>query len=167
MTSPRQNDIPDRVRNAEETLRMIAALPAPEGLSDRVQARLTAAPRRFFLTGWGSPGLNGWMFSPIMRGCAAAAIVLLVAGGGFAIYSRVQPSPNANVVLPARVGNSGGFSNAGAKRTPSTLDGPVLVHPAVPMQTPGQTNASAPAKAPVPQTKADTHKKKDTAGSNR
>jgi hypothetical protein len=131
MTFPRENNIPDRVQNAEETLRMIARLPAPEGLPERVQARLAAAPRRSFENGWPVFGRNGWMFSPVLRGCAAAAIVVLVAGGGFAIYSRVQPTPTAKVIeAPARIGKSGGFANSGAMLTPNTLNGPVLAHPA-------------------------------------
>jgi hypothetical protein len=136
-TSAGQNHAPDRVRNAEETLRLLATLPVPEDLVDRVQARLAATPPRSFLSGSYLFGRNGWMFSPIfsqgLRACAAAAIVLLVAGGGFVLYSHVQPSPTAKVIeMPARVGNSGGFSNANAMRTPDTLKGPVLVNPVVP-----------------------------------
>jgi hypothetical protein len=169
MTSPRQNDIPDRVRNAEETLRMIATLPAPDGLADRVQARLAAAPRRPFLLTWSGVGRNGWMFNPVLRGCAAAAIVVLVAGGGFTIYSRVQPSPNAKVIeMPARIGPGSGFSNAGAMRTPDTLKGPVLANPALPVQK----NVIAPAPSSQPQTAAPkgasaTHKKRAAASPTR
>jgi hypothetical protein len=166
MNFPRQNDIPDRVRNAEETLRMIARMPAPQGLVDRVQAGLRTAPRRsVFLNGSGF-GLNGWMYSPLVRGCAAAAIVLLVAGGGWSIYSRVQPSSSAKViVMPARVGNSGGFSNAGAMRTPDTLNGPVLANPALANPAvPEKQNVIAPMPLPQPpalaQPKPATHKKK-------
>ena len=43
MTSPGQNDTPDRVRNAEETLRLLATRPAPKAWS-------TACRR-----GWPSP----------------------------------------------------------------------------------------------------------------
>jgi hypothetical protein len=172
MTSPRQNDIQDRVRNAEETLRMIATLPAPDGLADRVQARLGSAPRRPFLLTWSGGGRNGWMFRPIfsqgLRGCAAAAIVVLVAGGGFTIYSRVQRSPNANVVVPARVGNGGGFSNAGAMRTPDTLKGPVLANPALPVQK--NVIAPAPSSQPhaaAPKGASATHKKRAAASTTR
>jgi hypothetical protein len=163
MTFPRQNDIPDRVRNAEETLRLIATLPAPEGLADRVQARLTTAPRRSFLVNLGGSSRNGWMYRPMLRGCAAAAIVLVVAGGGWSIYSHVQPTSSAKVIeMPARVGSGGAFSNAGAMHTPDTLNGPVLAHPAAPVQ-PKMI-------APVPSTQsqtaappARTHRKKTAA----
>jgi hypothetical protein len=71
-----------------------------------------------------------------MRGAAAAAIVFVVAGGGWGIYSRVQPTPSARViVMPVRTGVAGGFSNAGAMRTPQTLKGPVVV-PLANSQTP-------------------------------
>jgi hypothetical protein len=147
MTYFRQNDNPDGVRNAEETLRLIATLPAPEGLADRVQARLSAAPRQPFLINLA--GLNGWMRSPMLRGCAAAAIVLAVAGGGWGIYSRVQPASSAKITeAPARVGPNGGFSNAGAIRTPDTLNGPVLAHPTIP----AQQNVIAPMDLPKGQT---------------
>jgi hypothetical protein len=168
-TSPGKNHIPDRVRNAEETLRLLATLPVPDDLVDRVQARLASAPPRSFLSGSLLFGRNGWMFSPVfsqgLRGCAAAAIVLLVAGGGFAIYSHVQPSPSAKVIeMPARVGNSGGFSNAGAMRTPDTLKGPVLVNQAAPVQQNAIPSASSPqSKALAPQPKSSTNKGKAVA----
>ena len=165
MISPRQNDIQDRVRNAEETLRMIAKLPAPDGLAERVQTRLASPPPRASLFGLSGFSRNGWMFTPVLRGCAAAAIVLLVAGGGFAIYSRVQPSPGANAIeQPARIGNSGSFSTGGAMRTPDTLKGPVLAPPA----NAAQQNVIAPKPAPQTQTtapgsKPTGQKKKATA----
>ena len=171
MTSPRQNNIPNRAsgaeaRKVEETLRLIAALPAPDGLATRIQARLNSAPRRGFLSRWSSFGLNGWMYNPALRGCAAAAIVLIVAGGGWAIYSRVQPAPTAKVIeMPTRVGNGGSFAIGGAMHTPDTLKGPVLVHPAVPTQQ----NVIAPMSSPQvqPPVPRATQKKKAAASSVR
>jgi hypothetical protein len=165
MTSPRQNDIPDRVRNAEETLRLVAKLPALNGLAERVQARLAATPPRTSLLGSSGFSLNGWMLTPVLRGCAAAAIVLLVTGGGFAILSRVQPSPSAKAVeQPARIGNSGSFSTGGAMRTPDTLKGPVLA----PSANSPQPNVIAPkaapqSQAPLSQPRPVTPKKKAAA----
>ncbi len=134
MNSFRPHQSPDDpVRKAEETLRIIANLPAPEGLSDRVQARLRSVPRTSSVLSWRSAPLHGWMFSPALRGAAAAAIVCIVAGGGWQIYSRVQPAAtaqNPNVVMPSRVGPNGGFSTGGAIARPDTLNGPVLVPPA-------------------------------------
>jgi hypothetical protein len=120
MNAPMENE---RLTSAEKTLRLIASLPAPEGLVERVQAGLRAAPRSGRVLGW--PG--AWMRSGALKTAAAAAIVCVVVGGGWRIYSRVAPGPATNVVaMPARVGNQGGFSNAGASRKPDTLTGPVV-----------------------------------------
>lgn len=131
MSSSRHNDFhPQALRKAEDTLRLIASLPAPEGLAERVQAKVRTASRRSqFLSFDFALMPGGWMYSPALRGAAAAAIVVLVAGGGWRIYSHVQPLPAAQIIVaPARIGPSGGFSAAGAMRTPDTLNGPVLTH---------------------------------------
>lgn len=118
---------------AEETLRLIASLPVPERLAERVQvglrARSSAASSKGRVLSWPSrPRLNGnWM-----RSAAAAAIVFVVVGGGWGVYSRVQPAPSARVIAtPPRVAAPSGFSTGGARRTPQTLQGPVVPHPAV------------------------------------
>lgn len=46
MTSKQDRFPGDAVNQAEETLRVLSRLPAPEGLVQRVQAGLEAAPRR-------------------------------------------------------------------------------------------------------------------------
>jgi hypothetical protein len=121
----------------EDTLRLIAHLPAPDGLAGRVKAGLVSAPETGRILMWSGPPrpAGGWMYSTIARGAAAAAIVGIVAGGGWRIYSHVQPAPSANVIVtPAPSAPQGsGFSNAGAKRVPETLQGPVLKHPVTPM----------------------------------
>jgi hypothetical protein len=135
MNSPR-NHQPQSAGQAEETLRLIAGLPAPENLASRIQAGLHSAsrtaPRNASLLHWPiSLTRNNWMQSTAMRSAAAAAIVCVVAGGGWRIYSRVQPpaAPTAKVTaMPARVPNSGGFSSANAIHTPDTLNGPVITH---------------------------------------
>lgn len=118
--------------SGEETLRLIAGLPAPDGLEDRVHAALHAAPRRGRVLAWPTavhPD-NGWM-----RAVAAAAIVFVVAGGGWGVYTRVQQGHPGKVsapviVMPARLPAAGGFSGAGAMRTPQTLPGPIVRQPA-------------------------------------
>jgi len=116
----------------EESLRVIARLPAPEGLEERVIAGVRAGGARrgariLHFPAALRPG-RSWM-----RGAAAAAIVFVVAGGGWGIYSRVQKPQAAKVIsMPVRVAAPGGFSNAGAMRTPNTLNGPVVMHPATP-----------------------------------
>lgn len=136
----------------EDTLRLIARLPAPVGLEDRIQAGLRASrlsePHKARILAWPAalrPGRN-WMHSAVVRSAAAAAIVMVIAGGGWGIYSRVQPGPTAKViVLPPRPAVSGGFSSGGAMRTPQTLNGPVLTHPATAVQMPAKA-AVRPAK---------------------
>jgi hypothetical protein len=147
MTSPSQHLNPGNAgHSGEDTLRLIAGLPAPDGLKDRVHSRLRTAPRAAGLLPWPITPLMGYRFhSPAFRTAAAAAIVCVVAGGGWQIFSHVQTAPQPNaIVQPARIGNSGGFSNAGAMRTPDTLDRPVLKHP-LPSN---QRDSIAPAPAP-------------------
>jgi hypothetical protein len=74
---------------------------------------------------------GGWMQTTMARGAAAAAIVCVVAGGGWQIYSRVQPQAAARVIpMPSREApGTGGFSQSNARRVPKTLEGPVLTHP--------------------------------------
>jgi hypothetical protein len=124
MNDPIHNPI--ELGAAEETLRLIAHLPAPQGLEDRVHAALHSRPRRGRMLSWPSvPRLeSNWM-----RSAAAAAIVFVVAGGGWGIYSRVQQPQAKVIVMPLHVATQGGFSSAGAMRTPNTLNGPVLAHP--------------------------------------
>jgi len=120
----------------EETLRLIAILPAPEGLANRVKSGLTTAPEAGRILMWRGPlrPAGGWMYSSFARGAAAAAIVCVVAGGGWSIYSHVEAPPPARViVLPPPIAPSvPGFSPSGASRVPDTLVGPVLKHPVAP-----------------------------------
>ncbi len=149
-----QNSIDNRTASAgaptgfEDTLRLMATLPAPAGLEDRLCAGLSAAPRRARVLGWpgGLHTNSGWM-----RGAAAAAIVFVVAGGGWGIY-RSAPKLQAarTIVMPPRVSAPGGFSNAGAMRTPNTLNGPVVVPaPALVAVAPGKAAAKAQAQKPA------------------
>ena len=129
---------------AEVTLRLIASLPAPEGLAERVQTALDAAPRRGRVLAWPRTlrPESGWM-----RSAAAAAIVLVVAGGGWGVYTRVQQNGPAKViVMPARMPATGGFTGAGAIRTPLTLPGPKAPIKVSPAANPAQPRT---AKKPV------------------
>ncbi len=110
---------------AEETLRLIAALPAPQGLEDRMQAALKKAPRTTAVLSWPNARQNSRSW---MRGAAAAAIVFVVAGGGWSITARLHPTEPAHVIAMPRVGTSGGFSSAGAMRTPQTFNVPAPVN---------------------------------------
>lgn len=147
----------------EDTLHLIANLPAPQGLEDRVQAALLKAPRSGRVLPWPAAlrPESGWM-----RTAAAAAIVFVVAGGGWGVYSRVQSGqPARGTVVPPHVAAPAfGFSSAGAMRTPQTLNGPV-----VPAPQPAHSAAKAPAKpapAAVNQGKTAAAKKAAQPGSS-
>jgi len=119
----------------EETLRLIARLSPPEGLEERVLAGLRTAPAsgRARVLAWPTVRRldNAWM-----RSAAAAAIVAVVAGGSWGVYSRVQSiQPTRAITTSPRVSTQGGFSSAGAMRTPQTLNGPMVRPvPAAPLQ---------------------------------
>jgi hypothetical protein len=107
---------------AEETLRLISSLPAPAGLEERVRTALHRAPRLGRVLAWPRTlrPESGWM-----RSAAAAAIVFVVAGGGWGVYTRVdQTQPAKVIVMPARMPVSGGLTGLGAIRPPLTLPGP-------------------------------------------
>jgi hypothetical protein len=129
--------------SVESTLRLIARLPVPEGLERRVISGLNAAPRAVRVLHWPAAlhPSRSWM-----RGAAAAAIVFVVAGGGWGVYTRVQPSQPARVlVMPPRAGAGGGFSSAGAMRTPQTLNGPMVANPIAAQSNKDQAANSRPA----------------------
>ena len=128
----------------EATLRLIATLPAPEGLEDRVNASLRtaqrSAPRIGRILAWPVAGFKpgrDWM-----RSAAAAAIVLVVAGGGWGIYTRVQPA--RSITVPPHFAAPAGFSSSGAMRTPNTLNGPVVKHPVTAKTQPVKSPAKKP-----------------------
>jgi hypothetical protein len=129
MNSSTQNPFADNPGSGEfeATLRLIASLPAPEGLEERVEAGLRKAPRAARILQWPVALRleNAWV-----RTAAAAAIVFVVVGGGWGISSRVQPAPQGRAItVPPHGSAPGGFSSAGAMRTPQTLNGPVVAHP--------------------------------------
>jgi len=129
------------VRGAEETLRLIASLPAPEGLEDRIHAALAKTPRSTRVLAW--PVAAHWMHGTLARSAAAAAIVCVVAGGGWQVYSRVHPAQTPEVIAMPQVSAPGGFSSANAIRKPKTLDGPTLTHP-LPAPSQVQQNGKKP-----------------------
>jgi hypothetical protein len=142
----------------ESTLRLIASLPAPEGLAERVQAGLRTAPAaasgaatgRTRILAWPAALRleNGWLQSSLARSAAAAAIAAVVAGGGWGVYSRVQlTQPQRGIALP-RVAAPGGFQGAGAMRTPQTLNGPVAAR-TVTVGTQATKAAGKPTQTPV------------------
>ncbi|WP_058188372.1 hypothetical protein [Terracidiphilus gabretensis] len=110
---------------ADATLRLIASLPAPEKLVERVRdgLRTGASPRGARVLEWPVAARQGFDW---LRGAAAAAIVGVVVGGAWWISASAPASGGSAVATPVHVRPAGGFSNAGAMRTPDTLNGPVL-----------------------------------------
>lgn len=146
MSERLRNELPNGSENqADATLRLIASLPAPEGLADRLHGKLRDGSGR--VLSWpmrrtGGGGFQGWL-----RGAAAAAIVCVVAGGAWGVYSRSAQAPAANAVaVPVRVHPATGFSSANAIKTPDTLKGAVLTHHA----QAGKMQKDKSAKKPAP-----------------
>jgi hypothetical protein len=134
---------PQAARDAEATLRLIAGLPAPEGLEERVIAGLRSGPRSGRVLSW--PRLLNPTES-LLRSAAAAAIVFVVVGGGWGVYSRVQPI--SAIMAPPSTGTAGAFSNAGAVRVPQTVPAPVVIQPA-PIQSPVAEPVQSPVTEPA------------------
>ncbi len=136
----------------EDTLHLIAKLPPPAGLEDRIHAGMLANARSAQPVGrvlaWPATGRagSGWM-----RSAAAAAIVFVVAGGGWGIYSRVQQPQSAKVIVMPHGPAPGEFTNSGAMRTPKTLNGPVIGSPAVTPPAKRKVPAKSAAKPMPPQ----------------
>jgi hypothetical protein len=136
---------------AEETLRMIAQLRAPEGIEERVKAAIKSAPRAGAVVSWPGRSSAGpeWRQSGWFRGAAAAAIVAVVVGGGWEISSRFQPAAAPQAIAMPRVVSPGGFSNANAIRTPQTLNGPVIPNPVTPEKKKPMAHAAINANHPL------------------
>jgi hypothetical protein len=136
---------------ADDTLRLVAMLPPPENLTDRVHARLASAaatpPRRGF---W-----SYWLPAQRVQFAAAAALVLAVVGSTWSAYHQhPQLGTTAPAVRPAPPAPAaGGFGTASTVRVPPTLN-PIKVPPA-PRRKPGAGHAAVkplakPAPAAVP-----------------
>jgi len=121
------DDSAQALQQLDATLHMLAKLPVPVGMEDRVFAGVLAAPRGARVLHWPRPFYTrDWM-----RGIAAAAIVLAVGGGGWGIYSHVEQNAPAQVeVTPRRIQQPGAFSSAGVMRRPQTITGPEVNKPA-------------------------------------
>jgi len=160
MNHTTKNGFPNQsgTSEAEQTLRLIARVPVPAGLEDRVHASLLAAPRHARILPWPSASnCSGWL--PLFRGVAAAAIVLVVAGSSWGVYSRVAPGQPAKGVSGPRIAGPGEFSQGGAVRRPQTLQGPIVT----PQQTPVVAHPDAAAK---PKTKPATKSTKDASATH-
>lgn len=125
--------------DAEETLRQLAALPAPEDLTDRVHSRLHAAQTAPLRRGFWAY----WLPAQRLQFAAAAALMLAVAGSTWTVYHRhPQASAATQTTQPAvsPAPKSGGFATAAGERVPPTLK-PIKVPPA-PHRKPGAGHAA-------------------------
>lgn len=122
---------------AEETLRLLATLPPPEGMTDRVHRRLAeekSTPRRRWVL---------WMASPRLQFAGAAVAVAALATGGWTLYQSNRSQPLVpGVHAPAQ----GSFSTGGAVRQPPTLT-PMHVPPAPKKKPAAQSTAKTSSKA--------------------
>ncbi|HVC47480.1 MAG TPA: hypothetical protein VND90_09570 [Terracidiphilus sp.] len=128
---PKSGEPGNHAEEAVATLRAVASLPAREGLEKRLKVGLSHRLRA------GLPaasedeefGARGWIHGTLMRGLAAAAIVLIVVGGGWGVarYGR-RPATPRMIGIP-RMAPPGEFSNSGAMRTPQTLTPPSVPKP--------------------------------------
>jgi hypothetical protein len=116
---------------AAETLRLVAKLPAPDGLDERVHARL-----RHKMAEASEPRVSFWAFwTPVRRlqFAGAAVIALAVAGSTWSMHhasaSGLGPHGNSPVATPAEQGGHSAFGSAKAERVPPTIK-PIKVPPA-------------------------------------
>ena len=144
-------DAAAHVDYGEETLRLIASLPVPQGLEDRVHKALRSAPQNGRVLAWPTGIRSRFSIeSNWMRTAAAAAIVFVVVGGGWGVLSRVEQGQNGKiVVMPARIPASGGFAGAGAIRTPETIPGPTVKQPTKKAAAPKKNRSAQPAASQV------------------
>ena len=150
--TPRSESFENTGREAEETLRLVAQLPPPEDLSDRVHRRLDAErmvqaeERR---TVW-----SLWMPSRKLQFAGAALLAAAVAASTWSVHHGRMPNGDASqghsrdgqpqagaqsVPVVPRAPQTGGFTPAGAVAAPRTL-APIKVAPA-PKKKPGKAAA--------------------------
>ena len=125
---------PVTVEQAEETLRLLAQVREPDGLQDRIHARLAAARVEESDTRPGlfaRLGISGGMGLRLAVAAGCLAVVALVVEFAFPHRYNGLPAQTAShgPVLPAQApaptsptqDASGGFRTSGAQRVPPTL----------------------------------------------
>lgn len=125
---------------ADETLRLVAKMRAPEGLEDRVQRRLDAEMLR------GEERRHSvwslWMPGRKLQFAGAGLLAVAVAISSWSVYHGQRTAANAGnaaakqaAPAPAKSAAGSGFTPAGAVAVPHTL-APIHVAPA-PKRKPG------------------------------
>jgi hypothetical protein len=128
------------VPDPEATLRLLAQIPPPQGLADRVHRRLAAAPApapRFW---------SLWLPAQRLQFAAAALLVTALAASSWTIYeNRQHTTPAARTTAPQppspQPSDASSFTPAGAERLPASLK-PIKVPPA-PKKKPSATKSRA------------------------
>lgn len=141
---------------AEETLRLLAELPPPAELTDRVRYRLAHEQAKPVRRGFWSL----WMPAQRLQYAAAALLVIAVAGSTWSVY-RAHPQPTAKTSVPVASpapnpgAATGSFGSAKVTRVPPTLN-PIKVPP-VPKKKPSASKTAKPSagKLAVPNTVAN------------
>jgi len=142
MTQNFRNSEYENTSQAEETLRLLAELPPPADLKDRVHYRLAAERTKpMHRSVW-----SLWMPAQRLQYAAAAVLVVAVAGSTWGVYhTRPQAGQKAGPstqIAPAVPHDAGGFGTAGAERVPPTLS-PIKVPPA-PKKKPSASKMAKP-----------------------
>src|ERR1019366_9513286 len=108
----------------DATLRLLARAEVPEGLAERVKARLKAEPR--FQAGAGA--VIAWpekrtVAATWMRRAAAAGIVFVVGGGSWFVYTGANSAAAGAGQKPVVIESQqpGAFGNASAMRKVNPL----------------------------------------------
>lgn len=144
-------------RDAEETLRMVAGMPAPDGLEERVQQRLDAELKRSERVRHSLWSL--WMPARKLQYAAAGVLAAAVAISSWSVYHGQRMAANANAAskqaapAPAKGTAGSGFTPAGAVGVPHTL-APIHVAPA-PKRKPGAAATKPSPKKVVHPSKAE------------
>jgi hypothetical protein len=131
----------------ELTLRLLAQLPPPDGLADRVHRRLQAAPLPASF--W-----SQWMPMRRLQFAGAAAVVLALGFSSWTIYENRQHATHAPAAAQSPAPQSpaaqptSGLTPAGAERHPASLK-PIKVPP-VPKKKPSAAKSRAAKPTPNP-----------------
>jgi len=137
---------------AEDTLRLLATLPPPAGLEDRVHLRVDARIRTAEYAPTPRSIWSLWMPSRRLQFAGAAILVMALAGSTWSAYhtksGQAVIQPVTQPASPTTPANS--FGTAGAEGRPSTLT-PIKVLPA-----PKKKPASGTAKKPSPKKLANS-----------
>jgi hypothetical protein len=120
---------------AEQTLRLVAALPPPNGLKDRVHRRLHDAMDEL-KTGHARRGFwSLWRPMQRLQFAGAAVLCIALAGSAWSVYHNRSAASNAVPVSTktsaptAQPAPASTFHSAGAERVPPSL-APIKVPPA-------------------------------------